>query len=154
MGRGGETGLGKRDGEQWRERERERERDRERERERYPPLNSAAAVVSDLTQAPIMTPCSQLLASNTKGTPVGQPPLITGTGTGTGIRQGSILTKTATAHNLVQHVKYVSTVSLVWIMSVLLCFLHCTDKLHFYTFFVEVAHKRLRLRVCVLQRWW
>ena len=81
----------------------EREREKETERERNPPLNSAAAVVSDLTQAPIMTPCSQLLASNTKGTPVGQPPLITGTGTGTGIRQGSILTKTATAHNLVQH---------------------------------------------------
>ena len=38
------------------------------------PLNSAAAVVSDLRAAPSMTPCCQLLASNTRGTPSGLRP--------------------------------------------------------------------------------
>jgi hypothetical protein len=33
------------------------------------PLNSAAAVVSDLTEAPTITPCSQDNVSNTSGTP-------------------------------------------------------------------------------------
>ena len=71
------------------------------------PLNSAAAVVSDLSAAPVMTPCCQLNASYTRGTPMGRRPPNTMASMGTPWKTQSSLTELR-SDNLASDSKHVS----------------------------------------------